>query len=106
MDYIRLSDFCHRIDVRYTLRDSCDSKNYWLYSWQKNMTKLWLILGLVNLLAAAAIFIDQVVRFNVWWEWDELFHHEPFFAICFYAALILFIVALVEYIRNLKRRRM
>ena len=67
------------------------------------MTKLWLSLGLINLLAAAGIFIDQILRFNIWWEWDELYHHEPIIGICSYAALILLIVALVEYIRNLKR---
>jgi len=69
------------------------------------MTKLWLSLGLINLLAAAGIFIDQILRFNIWWEWDELYHHEPFILIFFYAALILLIVALVEHIRNLRRRR-
>ena len=69
------------------------------------MTKLWLSLGLVNLLAAAGIFIDQILRFSIWWEWDELYHHEPFILTCFYAALILLIVALVEYIRNSKMRR-
>jgi uncharacterized membrane protein len=69
------------------------------------MTKLWLSLGLINLVAAAAIFIDQILRFNVWWEWEEFFHHETFVGICSYAALILLIVALVEYIKNLKRKR-
>jgi hypothetical protein len=68
------------------------------------MTKLWLSLGLINLLAATAIFLDQLLRFNVWWELDEFFHHETFIGICFYAAIILLIVALVEHIRNLRRR--
>ena len=71
----------------------------------EEMTKLWMSLGLVNLLVAAGIFINQILRYNIWWEWEEIYHHEPFILMCFYAALILLIVALVEYIRNLRRRR-
>ena len=68
------------------------------------MIKLWLSLGLINLLIAVGIYFDQVLRFGVWWEWDEFFHHETFVAIFFYATLIFLTVALVKHIRNLKRR--
>ena len=68
------------------------------------MIKLCLSLGLINLLAAVCIYVDQGLRFGVWWEWDEFFHHETFVGIFFYAALIFLTVVLVERIRNLKRR--
>ncbi len=67
------------------------------------MTKLWLSLGLINLIVSVAILFDQKLRFNVWWEWNEFLHHEVFIGIFSYAAFVLIIVALVEYIRNLKR---
>jgi len=68
------------------------------------MIKLWLSLGLINLLIAVVIYIDQVLRFGVWWEWDEFFHHEAFIGIFLYATLILFTMALIKHTRNLKRR--
>ena len=69
------------------------------------MTKLWISLGLINLIAAAVIFVDQILRFNVWWEWHELFHHETFTVMLLYAAIFLLIVALVEHVRNTRRAR-
>ncbi len=68
------------------------------------MIKLWLSLGLINLLIAVGIYFDQVLRFDVWWEWEDFFHHETFIGIFLYATLIFLTVALVKHIRNLKRR--
>lgn len=68
------------------------------------MTKLWLSLGLIDLLIVVGVYVDQRLRFRVWWEWENFFHHETFIGIFFYASLIFLTVALVEHIRNLKRR--
>ncbi len=68
------------------------------------MTKLWLSLGLIDLLVVVGIVVDQKVRFGIWWEWEDFLHHETYAGIFFYAALIFLIVALVEHMRNLKRR--
>ena len=64
------------------------------------MKKLLFYLGLIHLLAAIGIFVDQVVRFGIWWEWEDIFHHETYIILLLYATLIFLIVALVEYIRN------
>ena len=69
------------------------------------MTKLWLSLGIIDLLVVVGIVVDQKVRFGIWWEWEDFLHHEVYVGIFFYAALIFLIVALVEHRRNLKRRR-
>ena len=69
------------------------------------MSKLWLSLGLIDLVVAIGIFIDQRVRFGIWWEWEDFLHHEVYIGIFVCAALILLKVALVERIRNLKRRQ-
>lgn len=66
------------------------------------MTKLWLSLGLTDLLIVVGIYLDQRLRFGVWWEWEEFFHHETFIGIFFYASLIFLTVALVEHIRKSK----
>ena len=66
------------------------------------MKKLWLYLGLINLLIAIGIFFDQVLRFGVWWEWDEFLHHETFIGIFLYAALVFLTVSLVKNIRKPK----
>ena len=70
------------------------------------MTKLWLYLGLVHLLVAVGIFVDQRVRFSIWWESEEFFHHETFIGLFFYTTLILLIVALVEHFRNVHRKKL
>ena len=64
------------------------------------MSKLWILLGVISGLAALAIFLDQVLRFDVWWEWDEFLHHETFIGMFLTAALVFTTVARVE-----KRRR-
>jgi len=69
------------------------------------VTKLWLSLGLINLLVAVGIYVDQILRFGIWWEWDEFSHHETFIGIFFYATLIFLTVASVEHIRNRKKGR-
>ena len=66
------------------------------------MTKLWLSLGLIDLLIVVGIYLDQRLRFGVWWEWENFFHHETFIGIFFYASLIFLTVALVEHIRKPK----
>ena len=66
------------------------------------MTKLWLFLGLIDLLIVVGIYLDQKLRFGVWWEWENFFHHETFIGIFFYASLIFLTVALVEHIRKPK----
>jgi uncharacterized membrane protein len=67
------------------------------------MRKLWLCLGLIHLAVAVGIFVDQVVVYGIWWEWDEFIHHESFIGILFYAAVMLFIVALVQQNRRTKK---
>jgi len=69
------------------------------------MTRLWLTLGLINLLAAIGVFINQILRFNVWWERDEFLHHETFIVTLFYAGIILLIVTLVDHSKDIKGRR-
>ena len=69
------------------------------------MVKLWLSLGLIDFLVAIGIFVDQRLRFSIWWEWEDFFHHETYIGIFLYATLVFLAVALVEHIRNLRRRR-
>ncbi len=69
------------------------------------MTKLWLSLGLIDLLVASGIYLDQRLRLSARWNWEQFFHHETFIGIFFYATLIFLTVALVEHVRNLKKRR-
>jgi hypothetical protein len=73
------------------------------------MTKLWLSLGFIDLIVVIGIVVigivvDQKVRFGLWWEWEDFLHHEVYVGIFFYATLIFLSVALVENIRNRKRR--
>jgi hypothetical protein len=39
------------------------------------MTKLWLSLGLIDLIVVIGIVVDQKVRFGLWWEWEDFLHH-------------------------------
>ena len=64
------------------------------------MKKLWLSLGLINLMAAAGVFIEQVVRYGIWWEWGEFIHHETFIGLFLYAGIFLLTVALVNHPRS------
>ena len=66
------------------------------------MSKLWLSLGLISLLAAIGIILDQGLRFGVWWEWEDFLHHENFSGIFICIALILVMVSLVEHSRKQK----
>ena len=66
------------------------------------MSRLWLSLGLVHLFASIGVFVEQVVHYGIWWEWDEFFHHEDFIAILFYASIIFLAVALVNHTRRAK----
>jgi uncharacterized membrane protein len=68
------------------------------------MTKLWLSLGIIDLLVVVGIVVDQKVRFGIWWEWEDFLHHEVYVGIFFYASVIFLIVALIEH-RKLKRSR-
>ena len=68
------------------------------------MVKLWLSKGILSLLIALGILIDQGLRYGVWWEWEDFLHHETFISIFFYASIVLMTVALVEKWK-LKRER-
>jgi hypothetical protein len=53
-----------------------------------------------DILIAIGIFVDQRLRFSVWWEWEEFIHHEIFIGIFFYATFIFLTAALVQHKRN------
>ena len=66
------------------------------------MMKLWLVSGLISLFVAIGVFVDQGLRYDIWWEWEDLLHHETFVGIFLCATLIFIIVALIEGRQKLK----
>ena len=58
------------------------------------MTKVYMSLGLISLLIAVGILVDQRLRFGVWWEWGNFMHHETFVGILLCVSIILLMSAL------------
>jgi len=36
------------------------------------------LIPIILLVAAFLIILDQVIRFGIVWEWNQVFHHENF----------------------------
>lgn len=69
------------------------------------MPKLWLIFGLVYVLAAALIFLHHFLNFKAAWHWEEALHHESFFIATIWVAAAYLFVAGIEYLRNKRKNR-
>ena len=67
------------------------------------MTKTWVTLGLIFVLIAIAIYLDQWLRLEAHWKWDDFFHHECWIGMVGFAAIMLFIVAIIERIKGIGR---
>lgn len=65
------------------------------------MVKTWFTLGLIFVLIAIAIYLDQWLRLEAHWKWDDFFHHECWIGMVGFAAIMLFIVAIIERIKGI-----
>ena len=66
------------------------------------MPGLWLLAGLIYMLAGIGIYLDHTLRFSQQWNWDEFLHHEAFFVMTVWVGAAYLTVALVEYTRRKK----
>jgi len=67
------------------------------------MPKLWLTIGIISILTSVGIYLDQELRLNASWSWDQFLHHETFIAIAGILGIVLLLVALFDHI--VKNRR-
>ena len=64
------------------------------------MPKLWLVFGLSYVVISTVIFLDQFLRYEAMWNWDEALHHECFIIATIWVASAYLFVALVERVRG------
>jgi len=69
------------------------------------MPRLWSIFGFAYILIAIFIYFHHFLSYNVMWHWEEALHHEAFFIATIWVASAYLFVAIVECLRNRKRRR-
>ncbi len=67
------------------------------------MSRLWLTAGLIYIVIAIGIFLDQLLRVTSRWQWDEALHHEAFVMATVWVGAAYLTVATVEYI--VRRRK-
>ena len=67
------------------------------------MTKVWLTLGLISLLAGIGLYFDQELRLHASWSWEQFLHHESFIAIAGSVGTVLVLVALADYLTKKRR---
>ncbi len=67
------------------------------------MPKLWLVIGIVSILTSIGIYLDQELRLNASWSWDQFLHHETFIAIAGILGIALLFVALFDKIAKNRR---
>ena len=60
------------------------------------MPRLWLISGLIYIVIALIIYLDQSLRLTGMWQWDQVLHHEAFVMATVWVGAAYFTVALVE----------
>ena len=67
------------------------------------MPKLWLSIGIISILTSIGIYLDQELRLNASWSWDQFLHHETFIAIAGILGIVLMLVALFDKIAKNRR---
>lgn len=63
----------------------------------------WFYLSILSFALATFGLVQQYIVADVWFQWEQFWHHEPLIAVALIAGITLSIVYLEEY-RQAKRR--